>query len=202
VFLKNSAEAIWQIAPVRPNENTPEGTFFILTAASTLCALSNQTVNALTPGDKRRMVWTDSIITAGQTFYFPRKYKIKTGTPVLEYTMVLRLAEQYLVRSEARAQLNKLAAALSDLNLVRNRAGLPNSNATDKASLLNAILQERFTEYFAEWGHRWLDLKRTGSADSVLNTLKAPNWQSTDGLYPIPQTEIQNDPQLTQNPGY
>jgi len=57
-------------------------------------------------------------------------------------------------------------------------------------------------ELFAEWGHRWLDLKRTGSADSVLYSLKAPNWQSTDSLYPIPQTEIQNDPQLTQNAGY
>jgi hypothetical protein len=89
-----------------------------------------------------------------------------------------------------------------DLNIVRTRAGLPNTIANDKNSLLSAIEHERQVELFAEWGHRWFDLKRTGRADAILGIEKAPNWQFTDALYPIPFSELQFNPTLTQNPGY
>jgi len=56
-------------------------------------------------------------------------------------------------------------------------------------------------ELFAEWGHRWLDLKRTNTANAVLGAEK-PTWKPTDVLFPIPQTERTNNPNLTQNPGY
>ncbi|HLX53389.1 MAG TPA: RagB/SusD family nutrient uptake outer membrane protein, partial [Aquella sp.] len=70
-------------------------------------------------------------------------------------------------------------------------------------SLLAAIMHERQVELFTEWGHRWLDLKRTGTANTILATVKE-NWQSTDQLYPIPQIQITNDPHManSQNPGY
>ena len=116
--------------------------------------------------------------------------------------MVLRLAEQYLIRAEARAQQNNISGSQSDLNLIRNRAGLVNTAANDKTALLTAIEHERQVELFTEWGHRWLDLKRTNRADAVLGPIKAPNWQPTDMLYPIPQTQIANDPNVHQNPGY
>jgi hypothetical protein len=115
--------------------------------------------------------------------------------------MMLRLAEQYLIRAEARAQLENIPGAQEDLNAIRSRAGLPDTDADDKASLLLAIERERQAELFAEGGHRWLDLKRTNRADAVLGPLKA-DWQTPDALFPIPDAERQLNPNLTQNDGY
>ena len=115
--------------------------------------------------------------------------------------MVFRLAEQYLIRAEALAQQNKLDSALADLNLVRQRAGLGNSTAVTGTDVLAAVMHERQTELFAEWGHRWFDLRRTGTIDAVLGAVK-PGWQPTDSTLPVPFTQIQDNSLLTQNPGY
>ena len=119
-----------------------------------------------------------------------------------EYYMVLRLTEQYLIHAEASAEQNKLADAIADINLIRRRAGLPDlPDSLDQAQTLSAIMQERRIELFAEWGHRWLDLKRTGQADAVLGPIKT-TWQTNAQLYPIPLSELQSDSKLTQNAGY
>ncbi len=201
VFLKNSSEAIWQLMPVGTQVNTNEGEAFILTTTPNSQAISRQLLNSFEPGDNRVQKWISSIVAGGQTYYYPYKYKIKTGLPVTEYYMVMRLAEQYLVRAEARAEQNNINGAQADLNIIRNRAGLPNTTASTQATLLTAIQQERQAELFCEWGNRWLDLKRTGRADAILAPVKA-SWNASDTLYPIPLAQIQNDPNITQNPGY
>jgi starch-binding outer membrane protein, SusD/RagB family len=95
-----------------------------------------------------------------------------------------------------------LQSAKDDLNIVRKRACLPDANANTKDELLLAIELERQKEFFAEWGHRWLDLKRTDRANTILAPIKAPNWQPTDILYPLPFQEIQRNHALIQNEGY
>ena len=118
--------------------------------------------------------------------------------------MVLRFAELYLIRAEARAQQNKLTganSAASDINVIRTRAGLSNTTATTQAALLLAVEKERQVELFTEWGHRWFDLRRTGRIDAVLSAVK-PTWKPTAALFPIPYLEIQRNPLLTQNNGY
>ena len=84
--------------------------------------------------------------------------------------MVLRLAELYLIRAEARAQQGgaKLVGALSDLNAVRERAGLEPAVVSTAVELLLAIENERRFEFAFE-PHRWFDLVRTGRAATVLN---------------------------------
>ena len=203
---KVNQEAIWQIQPVAPDRNTYEGFVFILTSAPNTfrnsVTLTTNMLNAFENGDKRRLNWTNNITVAGNTYFFPYKYKVKMGTPVTEYLMVLRLAEQYLIRAEARTQQNNFADAQADLNVIRNRAGLLNTLAATKSDLLLAIEQERQVELFTEWGHRWFDLKRTNRSDLILGSLK-PSWQSTDVLYPLPQAEMSSNPNLTpQNAGY
>jgi hypothetical protein len=121
--------------------------------------------------------------------------------------MVLRLAEQYLIRAEAEANEGDSTDAIDDLNVIRNRALLPNYSANVNGSLLSAILHERQVELFTEWGHRWFDLIRTNSADSVMGIiapLKHGSWNDNNDqeLYPIPQTARNLDMNLTQNPGY
>ncbi|MCA6441420.1 MAG: RagB/SusD family nutrient uptake outer membrane protein, partial [Chitinophagaceae bacterium] len=66
----------------------------------------------------------------------------------------------------------------------------------------SAIISERRVELFAEWGHRWFDLKRYGLTNTILAPLKGSNWQETDILMPVPFTEIQINSSLVQNPGY
>lgn len=205
VFLGNSTEAIWQLKPVLPSLNTNEGLNFILFSTPTNVALSPTLVNAFEPQDNRLLNWIGSVTPRELTYYFPFKYKVFFSNQLTEYSMVLRLAEQYLIRAEARAQLNDLAGAISDVDIIRNRAGLPLIHDTNPAisqgDLLLVIEKERQLELFTEWGHRWLDLKRTGRVDEVLGSIKS-DWQSTDALYPIPQSEINNGSNLTQNNGY
>jgi hypothetical protein len=202
VFIKNSDESIWQLMPVRPEYNTNEGQTFILTEMPEDVALSRNLLDAFESGDNRRTDWVDSIIVSGLVYYFPHKYKIKTGSTLSEYSMVLRLAEQYLIRAEARAELGDILGSAADINSIRLRAGLNATIAADKNDLLAAVQHERQIELNTEWGHRWLDLKRTGQSDNILQPVKAPGWHSTDTLYPIPQIDLSRDPNLTQNPGY
>ena len=188
--------------PVQPGFNTLEGNTFILTGAPQNVSLAPSLLGSFEPGDERRTDWIDSITISAMSYYFAFKYKVQVSSDLTEYSMVLRLAEQYLIRSEAEAELNDLSAAAIDLNMIRNRAALPNTSAVTQADFLTAIIHERQTELFSEWGHRWLDLKRNNLAGQILGPLKSPDWQAADTLYPIPKAEITNDPNLTQNPGY
>jgi hypothetical protein len=221
VFLANSSEAIWQLAiPLsggsNNGRNTEDGYSFILQGAPDPYyqpqSISHTLINAFEPGDNRRQSWTSYYQNGPDTFYFPYKYKVQTAPSGsnTEYTMVLRVAEQYLIRAEAEAKLNNFLGAASDLNKIRNRAGLPDTNANDQATLLAAILHERQVELFTEWGNRWFDLARTGAASSVMGppgnvtAQKGGTWNPNNYqlLFPIPQNERSLNPNLTQNLGY
>jgi len=206
VFLANSNEAIWQLQPVNDGYNTFDAYFFVLNSipgnSNQPVALTSSLMSTFEPGDERINNWVDSF-ASGQTYYFPYKYKVNTyGQPLTEYLMVLRLAEQYLIRAEARAEQNELTGAASDLNIIRMRAGLNPTTATSQADILTAIQHERRVELFTEWGHRWFDLRRWGTAVPLLSSEKPNSVTEDDLLYPVPQSEISVNSNLTQNPGY
>lgn len=209
-FVKNNKEAIWQLRPVLKGYGTNEAYYYVISSYPQYYVLTQSLINAFEPNDKRFIEWVGSFDTGTEVLYFPNKYKIyqlnPTQTSPPEYSIVFRLAEQYLIRAEARAQQDKLSEAIADLDIIRARSGLPliqNTNpGISKSDLLLAIEQERRIEFFVEWGHRWLDLKRNDRADVVLQPMKS-DWNSEDVLYPIPQVERNNNPHLgEQNPGY
>jgi starch-binding outer membrane protein, SusD/RagB family len=217
VFLTLSNEAIWQLQPVTNNGfDTQDALAFALPSTGPdpyqhLAYLNGSLVEAFEPGDLRRSDWVDSVIVNGVTYYFPFKYQNAVqGNQITEYTMVLRLAEQYLIRAEAEAYGagDGIMGAITDLDTIRNRAGLADyAGGQDQASVLNAIYHERRFELFTEWGHRWLDLKRTGMVDSVMGTggvcaAKGGTWSTNWQWYPVPLSELQADPNLVQNSGY
>lgn len=204
VFLNSSPEAIWQLIPASTRINTAEGNTFIPTSPTVRPSygITSFLLNAFEANDARKQDWLGSSVVNGVTYYYPYKYRIKSDPVGTEYYVMLRLAEQYLIRAEARVEQNNLPESRSDINKIRNRAGLSNTTAVTKADLLLAIEHEKQVELFAEWGHRWFDLKRTNRADVILGAEKAPDWQSTDSLYPIPLQELQKNPFLNQNPGY
>lgn len=217
IVLKNNAEAIWQLPIISTgNPWTWPGGFYKLpptgpdNTGNYPVYLGDDLLNSFEPGDLRRAHWTDSVTVTGITYRYAYKYKIGTkdvdATPN-ECSTLFRLAEQYLIRAEARAEMNQVADAAADLNAVRRRAGLSNTTASTQQALLEAIQRERRVELFTE-GHRWFDLKRTGTIDSVMTIScqekGGPGWASYKALWPIPGTEINLDPTLKgqQNPGY
>ena len=203
-FLSGSNETIWQLRPVSDYINTAEGFEFNPFDPSIVpkYSITNYLLNQFEQADQRKSNWLAQNTASGQTIYYPYKYKVGSGTILTEYYVVVRFGELYLIRAEARVQQNNINGSKADLNVIRNRAGLPNTSASSQTDLLVAIEHENQVEFFVEWGHRWFDLKRTNRADAVLGIEKAPNWQMTDALYPIPFRQIQINPLLTQNPGY
>jgi hypothetical protein len=118
---------------------------------------------------------------------------------------LFRLAEMYIIRAEARAQQNNISgtkSSESDINIIRERAGVPLIQGTSKNQMLLVIENERRMELCFE-GHRWYDLIRTDRANTVMNEFTS-NWSEKDELWPIPLREITNNPSLkdAQNPGY
>jgi hypothetical protein len=210
-FLKNNKEAIWQLQPVTTGVNTLDAWIFDLAESGKPTNvhpvyISPQLLSAFEADDLRRKQWVDSITVSGTRYYFPRKYKAsRYGSLVTEYTMVFRLAEQYLIRAEARTQQENISGAREDIRVVRQRAGLGNTSANSKSTLISAIMHERQVELFTEWGQRWFDLKRTNTIDAVMTIvtpLKGGTWNSYDKWFPIPESDLIADPNLEQTTGY
>jgi hypothetical protein len=218
VFLKNSSESIlqWQVNSSLPSgiyNATPEAYNFIRSPSyPPTYYITSQLLNSFEKNDNRKSSWLDSTNyddgNSVTVYYYPFKYKvgyskISPNAEVSEYYMVLRLAEQFLIRAEARVKLNNLSGAAEDINAIRNRAGLPNTSAATQTEILAAVAQERRIELFSEWGQRWLDLKRTGQAHAVLSTISYKSqWQDYQQLYPLPISELKTNPNLKQTPGY
>jgi len=203
VFLTTSKEAIWQLYPPA-NSNTREGDFFIITSTPSGVSLREKFVNTgFEQNDKRKSSWIKSYTNATGTYYFPFKYKVRASSAVSECSTIFRLGELYLIRAEARANLNKIDEAIDDVDKIRNRAGITliKTLNPDKTVLLEIIQNERVVELFSETGNRWFDLKRTGQATLKLKDLKS-NWQETDIYYPIPYNETSRNPNVSQNEGY
>lgn len=216
VFLANNEEAIFQL-PFRMG-NSYDARFFLNSFANRKyfqAYLRPSYLAYFENGDLRKAKWTlsamyDNVGGKG-TFTAPYKYKInQDASSSTELPVLLRLAEQYLIRSEARAEQNKLTEALSDLDVIRKRAGLGNSTAIEKGTILLAIEKERATELFTEFGQRWFDLRRRPGirensatrADDVLRVIKPSTWKATAINLPVPAEEISINGNLKQNPGY
>ena len=122
------------------------------------------------------------------------KYRSITGT---ENFPVLRLGEIILIRAEALARNGHLPEAVAEMNKTQTRASAPLFvlGSHTLQDVIDAITAERRLELALE-GDRWHDLNRLGLTPSVMDI------DPTQELYPIPQSEIDVTPGLTQNPGY
>lgn len=203
-FLKESKSAILQLDPKYNGDNTEEGLTFIFSfGPPPLVSLSPSLVEDMELEDLRKVAWIGEVTDGSSTWYYPQKYKQDSNTgESIEFSIVFRLAEQYLIRAEARARLGDLNGAKSDLNVIRNRAGLSDTQANTFSEILDAIVTENRFEMFAEHGSRWFNIKRLGLTNEILSPIKQ-NWKPTDLLFPIPESELLMNPNLNpQNPGY
>ncbi|MGY3211923.1 RagB/SusD family nutrient uptake outer membrane protein [Mucilaginibacter sp. HD30] len=202
VFLAGSRETLWRLVPVYPGRETWEASLFVPSSTSAVppFVLSSGLESAFATSDKRLSQWISANTVSGKRYSYPAKYKkvFSSGTITENYVM-LRLAEQYLIRAEARSQTGDITGATADLQAVQRRAGAALYTG-DAAGLPAAIEAERRKELFCEWGHRWFDLKRTNRATAVLGT--KPGWKANAVLFPVPQPELDANPALSQNTGY
>lgn len=227
VFLQSSGEGIFVTAPVRGIFNY-NNSFKISTINTTQLpdgayqhlyeprfpALSPSLLASFEAGDLRRSKWVTLRNKAGyadpskRMFVYKYKYNglslIDVPGGSEEDNKHIRLAEIYLIRAEARARQANISGAASDLNAIRNRAGLGNTTAVSQTDMVNAVLNERRHELFFEEGHRWFDLVRTNTANAVLSVIpyKEVNWKPYMVLFPLDAQVLGKAPQLTQNPGY
>lgn len=141
--------------------------------------------------------------------YYPTKYQKAGGVDNIQ---ILRLAEVYLNRAEARARKASpdISGALDDLNQIRNRAGLADTTGTgvdEPEEILEAITIERSVEFFEE-GHRWYDLVRTGEALNILTNVDRKNSGPVSltnpgrQVFPIPSREVDANSNIEQNDAY
>lgn len=208
VFNANSYEAIWQLQPVAYDPTTFADKYvFAARPASGLnrsVTLSDFYLSKFEDSDQRLIHWVGKNTVENVVFKYVNKHMV-TANNYTEYNMVLRLAEQYLIRAEARFQLRKNTDGYADLNVLRQRAGIElfNSDFSDSNPFI-LVEEERQRELFGE-GHRWFDLRRTDRIDEIMTIIaqtKGGIWNQYQSLYPIPASERSNNPNLSQNIGY
>ena len=143
--------------------------------------------------------------------YFINKVSYQEKQALLYSPMLFRLSEMYLNRAEARYYLNNEGGAISDMNVIKERAGIPEYDATKDGNVLDAILDEARKEFYCE-AHRKYDLLRNdkvidrhypGCHDRGAETSVVQEIRVTDNcaVQYIPQSEIDAYPiPLVQNP--
>lgn len=223
---QNNSESVWEIQ----HENLELGVGNFLNQwwlskkvqdGYGFCEVSMDFVNAFEPNDPRLkftvarhnepyfgVTYKASFSSTGAS---PRKYLqdkdevTQKSDGSINYTAI-RYADVLLWEAEALAELGRTSEALVPLETVRARARaqaadpantLPAITTTDKTELINDIRHERLVELGFEM-HRFFDLVRWGIAPDIINGFVA----GKNEVFPIPQTELDLNPNLTQNPGY
>lgn len=177
-------------------------------------------VNQYETGDKRKDL---TILYAGCPDFDSHQYKSSysnTGYNVRKFLVpksvspeyntnpnnfvVYRYADILLKKAEALNEQGKTNDAATPLNIVRTRAGLAGVSGLSQMDMREKIIHERRMELAFE-GHRWFDMIRVQNGDYAISFLKSigkSNVNKNRLLFPIPQTEMDANSLMTQNPGY
>jgi len=224
----NNAESIMEVQfTVKPEANWGPGLLLPPTLTNDtwrkFVTPSHDLINAFdAEGDTQRKEasilfekapWADEFWSVAVNGQVPFAYKWKSANAgnSTNRQYIVRLADIILLKAEALSATGDIGGAKTALNLVRHRAGLGDTPATDAAQLKTAILNERRLELTQE-AQRWDDLRRNGVAVDVMNNLvemnlitgqkKVYNMTKEKQLLPIPQSERNRNVNLGQNEGY
>ncbi len=154
-------------------------------------------------GTEYRSSWSNTGYNV-RKFLVPKSISPDYNTSPANF-VVYRYAGVLLMQAEALNELGQTSQAAAPLNIVRARAGLPSVSASlSQEQMRESIIHERRMELAFE-GHRWFDMIRIQNGDYALNFLHSigkTNATRERLLFPIPQTEMDSNPLMTQNPGY
>jgi len=212
--------AQWQTRPPDAIENDPDG----IVQTGTYILANGSTVAGLDTRDSYMESWNGT-----KTGYYLKKYQ--DDDLVGQYYanenawIEFRYAEVLLDYAEVCIELNDVQEGLDALNMVRNRAGLPDRITADQNQARDWCRQERQLEFVGE-GDRWYMMRKWMIADQVIKSVHpmkiTHNYDgSTEWFYntstisdsrswagdhqyflPISRDELNKAPQITNNPGY
>lgn len=164
--------------------------------------------------DERLQILTFLAENAGNEYNAVKKFLGEEGeVNGLLDIKVLRAAEVVLNKAEAQYRIGLESEALETLNMLRDKRYTSYVGGETGADILEAILFNRRVELAFE-GHRFFDIKRQGEAINRSNTGDLSDCTGTPPqdlvlpandfrfLFPIPQAEINANPNIVQNPGY
>jgi len=177
-------------------------------------------VNSYEPGDLRKdvtilyqgcpqfdgMNYSSSYSTTGynvRKFLVPMSIASSYNNSPEDFP-VLRYADVLLMKAEALNEMGQTSQAEEPLNEVRARAGLGAISGLSQSDMRTKILHERRMELAFE-GQRWFDLIRVDNGQygiDFLHSIGKLNMNTKFLLMPIPQVDIDANPNLVQNPGY
>lgn len=154
-------------------------------------------------GTPYRKQWSNTGYNV-RKFLVSKEISPETNTSPANF-VVYRYAGVLLMQAEAFNEMNLTTDARGPLNIVRRRAGLdPVPSTITRDAMREAIIHERRMELSFE-GHRWFDLIRIDHGNyavDFLHSIGKTNVTLDRLLFPIPQTEMDSNPLMTQNPGY
>lgn len=203
---KLTSEAIFELS-FNSNDQSGIRNWYYPTSAGgrgdIACHTSFVEIAKADPADERGKLF--SLATAN--VYYPTKFGKTAGN--IDNILILRIAEMYLNRAEARAKLGTdLISAVADLNAVRTRAKASAYNPVGQQAILQAIWDEQQLE-FAYEGHSFFDIIRTGQALTRfvnMPRLNAPAFVTLTDinrvLFPMPLFEINANTNIIQNEAY
>ena len=178
---------------------------------------TNAFINSFDANDVRGPAWgiRTSYVYNGNTYTFPLPTYMKFVDSVqyakqnqFQSTLsitAIRYADVLLMAAEADNEVNNgpSAVAYTWINAVRRRAGISNLSGLSKTAFRDAVFFERRKELYGE-GFDWMDLKRFNKFN-LLNTTGRIFKTAIDShlnYFPIYNSEIVNNPNITQNPGW
>ena len=161
-------------------------------------------------GDDVRLNQTVVYYECKWSNYYPAShyafmYKLRSG---YNNQYKIRLADIILMEAEACAYKGQNDKAAQLVNMIRNRVGLGNIDAN--GDMIEKVLHERRLELALE-GQRWFDLCRNGKVEKYMNAVYAKDagrlaqkrtFDENSYLLPIPQSALDQNNNLEQNPGY
>lgn len=202
LFYAESGSTVWHLRTLNDAASTFEvQTYFFESVPPPNVALVEGFADVFSDDDLRKSKWIREMEGSSASYAHVYKYKRRSAAQPMEFSVVLRIEEAYLISAEANARLGRYKEAAEALNAVRNRAGLSDFNSDSMVQWLDVILEERRKEFFTEFGHRFYDLKRVGKLD-ILQASKQ-NWTFHFEKLPLPESELQlNLNLLPQNAGY
>ena len=201
----NSSESIFEISMTEADNVGGNGIAGLYLAEVFGDYLPSNDVVSLYPDDDARLstFMVDSLLTGEFAPNRMIKYPDING---FDNVKVMRLAELFLIRAEARAKIGTdIVGAQDDLDMVRQRALADEPDNGDMGTALeDAIFLERRLELAFE-GQRLWDLMRN-QLDIVRSNCTAQicfiPYGADTVILPIPQDETDVNPDIEQNPGY
>ncbi|MFT3701735.1 MAG: RagB/SusD family nutrient uptake outer membrane protein [Agriterribacter sp.] len=158
-----------------------------------------QSIDFSVSASELRPILPDPLANGERAIMFAKFRKVKDMSySLMEAPVpVFRYADILLLKAEADARLGNIPDALSNLNAVKTRAGIPEFTRDDQPTVIEEVLEERRRELIGEF-HRVYDLVRLGRLHEYNSSITEQGEKDGAGFYPVSDEAFNNNPNMQQ----